>query len=85
MMKDGHHKLLYFYGNNVEKLLALLEGSITVQINSYERYLCAKEPINWIEKKMSNYHYVLWLNHVAGRSYTDITQYPFVPWVLVGN
>jgi hypothetical protein len=34
---------------------------------------------------MSNYQYVLWLNHVAGRSYTDITQYPVVPWVLVTN
>lgn len=85
MMKDGHHRLFYFYQNNLDKFLTLLEGTIPIQVNSYDRYLSAKEPINWIEKKMSNYQYVLWLNRVAGRSYTDITQYPVMPWVLVTN
>lgn len=84
-MKDGHHRLFYFYQNNLDKFLTLLEGTIPIQVNSYDRYLSAKEPINWIEKKMSNYQYVLWLNRVAGRSYTDITQYPVMPWVLVTN
>jgi hypothetical protein len=48
-------------------------------------YLDAKEPFSWIEKKMTNYEYLQWLNDVAGRSFIDITQYPVLPWVYVRN
>lgn len=26
--------------------------------------------------------YVMYLNHLAGRNYKDLTQYPVLPWVL---
>ena len=32
---------------------------------------------------MSNYEYLQWLNEIAGRSYSDITQYPVLPWSFV--
>lgn len=31
---------------------------------------------------MSNLSYLLYLNHLAGRNYKDLTQYPVLPWVL---
>lgn len=34
---------------------------------------------------MSNYEYLQWLNEIAGRSYTDITQYPVIPWTFVSS
>jgi hypothetical protein len=34
---------------------------------------------------VSNYHYLMQLNIVASRSYSDITQYPIFPWVVAEN
>lgn len=36
----------------------------------------------WIDRKMSNFDYLMCLNTAAGRTYQDITQYPVMPWVL---
>jgi len=36
----------------------------------------------WHQKKISNYEYLLRVNHEAGRSFNDITQYPVFPWVI---
>ena len=36
----------------------------------------------WVEGRMSNFQYLMYLNTAAGRSYNDITQYPVFPWVL---
>jgi len=36
----------------------------------------------WVDGKMSNFQYLIYLNTAAGRSYNDITQYPVFPWVL---
>ncbi len=32
---------------------------------------------------MSNFEYLMELNNIAGRSYSDTTQYPVMPWVLI--
>ncbi|OQS03787.1 hypothetical protein THRCLA_03918 [Thraustotheca clavata] len=36
----------------------------------------------WIERKMSNFDYLMHLNFIAGRTYNDLAQYPIFPWVL---
>lgn len=36
----------------------------------------------WQRKVIGNYEYLLHLNQVAGRSYSDLQQYPVFPWVL---
>ena len=36
----------------------------------------------WQANKIDNYHYLVALNGLAGRSYSDLTQYPVMPWVL---
>jgi hypothetical protein len=36
----------------------------------------------WINREMSTYDYLLYLNIIANRSFNDLTQYPIFPWVL---
>jgi Beige/BEACH domain/Concanavalin A-like lectin/glucanases superfamily/PH domain associated with Beige/BEACH/Neurobeachin/BDCP, DUF4704 alpha solenoid region/WD domain, G-beta repeat len=37
---------------------------------------------DWVERRISNFAYLMRLNSLAGRSYNDLTQYPVFPWVL---
>lgn len=37
---------------------------------------------NWYEWKISNLDFISCLNQIAGRSYNDLSQYPFAPWIL---
>jgi hypothetical protein len=36
----------------------------------------------WQRGEISNYDYLIALNSLAGRSFSDLTQYPVFPWVL---
>ncbi|KAL3072845.1 hypothetical protein niasHS_017819 [Heterodera schachtii] len=36
----------------------------------------------WQRGEISNFHYLMYLNTLAGRSYNDLSQYPVFPWVL---
>jgi hypothetical protein len=36
----------------------------------------------WLRGEVSNFHYLMLLNTLAGRSFNDLTQYPVFPWVI---
>ncbi|KAL1216555.1 Protein SPIRRIG [Cardamine amara subsp. amara] len=36
----------------------------------------------WQNGEISNFHYLMHLNTLAGRGYSDLTQYPVFPWIL---
>jgi hypothetical protein len=36
----------------------------------------------WQRREISNFDYLMTLNHIAGRSFQDLSQYPVMPWVL---
>jgi hypothetical protein len=36
----------------------------------------------WLKGELSNFHYLMFVNTLAGRSFNDLTQYPVFPWVL---
>mmetsp|Transcript_52944 Transcript_52944/g.59928 ORF Transcript_52944/g.59928 Transcript_52944/m.59928 type:complete len:3670 (+) Transcript_52944:117-11126(+) len=36
----------------------------------------------WINGKMTNFEFLMYLNSFAGRTYNDLTQYPVFPWVI---
>lgn len=36
----------------------------------------------WQRGEMSNFHYLMLINTLAGRTYNDLTQYPVFPWVI---
>ncbi|XP_064393489.1 protein FAN-like [Halichondria panicea] len=37
---------------------------------------------DWQVGRMSNYDYLMMLNHLADRSFNDIMQYPVMPWII---
>nr|KAK5440875.1 Beige protein-like 1 [Exophiala xenobiotica] len=43
-------------------------------------YLAATR--KWQKGEMSNFHYLMLINTLAGRTYNDLTQYPVFPWVI---
>ena len=36
----------------------------------------------WRQRRLSNFEYIMQLNRMAGRTYSDIGQYPIFPWIL---
>lgn len=36
----------------------------------------------WVDRKISNFEYLMQLNTIAGRTYNDLSQYPVFPWIL---
>ncbi|KAI9716384.1 MAG: hypothetical protein M1828_000373 [Chrysothrix sp. TS-e1954] len=36
----------------------------------------------WLRGELSNFHYLMMVNTMAGRTFNDLTQYPVFPWVL---
>ncbi|KAI9890808.1 MAG: hypothetical protein M1814_003592 [Vezdaea aestivalis] len=36
----------------------------------------------WAQGEISNFHYLMLVNTMAGRTFNDLTQYPVFPWVL---
>ncbi|CAK9290464.1 unnamed protein product [Gordionus sp. m RMFG-2023] len=36
----------------------------------------------WMQREISNFDYLMFLNTIAGRSYQDLNQYPVFPWIL---
>ena len=36
----------------------------------------------WVEGQISNYDYLLYLNFMASRSFSDLSQYPVFPWII---
>ncbi|RKF65021.1 Beige protein-like protein 1 [Erysiphe neolycopersici] len=36
----------------------------------------------WVRGEISNFHYLMLVNTMAGRTFNDLTQYPIFPWVL---
>lgn len=36
----------------------------------------------WIKGDISNFHYLMLVNTMAGRTFNDLTQYPVFPWIL---
>ena len=44
--------------------------------------LAERAAARWQRREMSNLEYLMELNALAGRTYSDLMQYPVVPWVV---
>ena len=89
-LNSGYGYLFYFHEKNIEKFLAVLaevnhKNFLTVVKDPYDQYLKSNQSDRWIDKEISNWEYLQWLNDIAGRSYSDITQYPVLPWVVISD
>lgn len=38
--------------------------------------------MQWKQRKISNFHYLMLINKYAGRSYLDPANYPVFPWII---
>ncbi|XP_054839943.1 WD repeat- and FYVE domain-containing protein 4 [Eublepharis macularius] len=38
--------------------------------------------LKWQRREISNFEYLMYLNTLAGRTYSDLMQYPVFPWIL---
>eukprot|EP01132_Coremiostelium_polycephalum_P009076 gene9076-11116_t len=41
-----------------------------------------KATLDWQQRKICNFDYLMTLNTIAGRTFNDLTQYPVFPWVI---
>lgn len=55
----------------------------TVQTKGFKEFF-AKQPFTkqWRNRQISNFEYLMYLNIYSGRSFRNIFQYPFFPWIL---
>lgn len=60
--KDGKEMLFHFYLRNVDAFLAIVEQYVKVKKDSFSNYVNSRQPMEWIDKQMSNYEYLQWLN-----------------------
>jgi len=46
----------------VSSFVDILSSFVKIQKDSYDSYLQSDQPFQWIDKNMSNYEYLQWLN-----------------------
>jgi hypothetical protein len=56
-------------------------NSIQLRKNVKPDYLSSKID-SWLNWKISNFEFLMWLNLISNRSFSDLTQYPVFPWIL---
>lgn len=77
--------ILFFVSTLVCSLDATISGSSKQESNEGSRLfkVMAKSfSKRWQNGEISNFQYIMHLNTLAGRGYSDLTQYPVFPWVL---
>uniref|UniRef100_A0A4W3I384 Neurobeachin n=1 Tax=Callorhinchus milii TaxID=7868 RepID=A0A4W3I384_CALMI len=50
--------------------------------NSRQLFKASNMMQRWQRREISNFEYLMFLNTVAGRTYSDLNQYPVFPWVI---
>ncbi|XP_061490749.1 WD repeat- and FYVE domain-containing protein 4 isoform X1 [Rhineura floridana] len=86
--RSGYSIFLVFHNSDRTKTLkrfcsvkpelkskGITEESITIR---KEKTMLLK----WQRREISNFDYLMYLNTLAGRTYSDLMQYPVFPWVL---
>ena len=60
----------------------MLQSGSSINYKKFMSNLRAKITNRWVNGRMTNFEYLMYLNTFAGRTYNDLTQYPVFPWVL---
>jgi hypothetical protein len=50
--------------------------------NVFAQNLANPATRKWMKGEISNFHYLMLVNTMAGRTFNDLTQYPVFPWVI---
>ncbi|XP_060096943.1 WD repeat- and FYVE domain-containing protein 4 [Heteronotia binoei] len=90
--RSGYSVFLVFHNSDRKKTLkrfrskkpslkskGITEESINIRSSSGgEKTMLLK----WQRREISNFEYLMYLNTLAGRTYSDLMQYPVFPWIL---
>jgi hypothetical protein len=80
--REDVHRLLSSlsnFGSDVKGASALQRGALLEGKGAWLYHVQS----SWVNGKISNLQYLLYLNFAAGRSFNTLAQWPVFPWVLV--
>ncbi|XP_032082434.1 WD repeat- and FYVE domain-containing protein 4 isoform X3 [Thamnophis elegans] len=87
-LNNGYSIFLVFHNNDREKFLTrfcsvrskgVADESTNIRKQSEEKKSFL---LKWQRREISNFEYLMYLNSLAGRTHSDLMQYPVFPWVL---
>ena len=90
-----HYKAinLFFFTHSNSKIFEFENKEDFTLIYNFLNKNCKKANLNfhnikyytnlWVDNKISNFDYLIYLNIMSSRSFNDISQYPIFPWTLI--
>ncbi|XP_063160442.1 WD repeat- and FYVE domain-containing protein 4 [Candoia aspera] len=87
-LNNGYSIFLVFHNSNRTKALtrfcSVKSKGITDESTNIRKQPGKKKSmlLKWQKREISNFEYLMYLNTLAGRTYSDLMQYPVFPWVL---
>ena len=83
---------IFFYNSKRTKIFVFDDESQSIEVYDYIKANAVNIDPNfddikyhtnlWINGFICNYEYLLYLNHMSSRSFSDLSQYPIMPWVI---
>lgn len=83
---------IFFYDSKRSKLFIFEEESLCNDVYEFIQTNAPNIDTNfedikyhtslWMDGYITNYDYLIYLNHMSCRSFSDMSQYPVMPWVL---
>ena len=86
--KRGTSTLLYFEGEKFRTIPMVMRGIPSLPTNALQQRMFPFffESLGltkkWCDREISNFEYLIALNIFSGRSFNDLTVYPYFPWVI---
>ena len=85
LIEDNSNRsyLFAFESESYRETFIQICESFKVKINkTFDEEKLRKKKDKWINNKISNFEYLIYLNMVSGRTWSDFTLFPFLPWVI---
>ena len=85
---DGKGAFVYFPNDEslpiLSKMAALsMPNIVCIQTQPLLPFFKANSQTDsWLRGEISNFQYLMHLNMMSGRSFNDLSQYPFLPWIF---
>jgi len=81
LFKSQRSKIFYFENlNEYKSVLNFLKSNST---NADKTFCDLPYHTNlWVNGLISNYDYIMFLNMMGSRSFSDLSQYPIMPWII---
>ncbi|XP_039224532.1 WD repeat- and FYVE domain-containing protein 4-like isoform X2 [Crotalus tigris] len=87
-LNNGYSMFLVFHNSDRKKVLTRfcsMKSKGTTDESTHKRKQSGGKKsmlLKWQRREISNFEYLMHLNSLAGRTHSDLMQYPVFPWVL---